>query len=291
MFKETNANAAVPMLAALCLSGCAVVPGTVQRGAANEFYEIETFASPVVRAVVERMEKERALFVFDIDNTLLQQPEGQFVGSDQWYRWQRSLDASSEFRVDCILDFQGAAYYMSHLRATDNGNSSAFVMELQDSGHDVIALTARSPEFRSATERELRRNNFDFQRSVPKGNPGVPGTYIPLRSEMLQTPRAASYQNGIAMLSGQHKGAALMDLLNRLGAAGDYDYIVFFDDVSENTMAMLDAFAGASITAIAYLYAGVAVDLAQYQFDDAVRIQNDVLAAFAQFQRFTECDI
>ena len=279
------------MLAILCLADCAVAPRPAQHEAANEFYEIETFASPAVRAVVERLEEERALFVFDIDNTLLQQPEGQFVGSDQWYRWQRSLDASSDYRVDCLLDFQGAAYYMSHLRATDHGYSSAFVMDLQDGGHDIIALTARSPEFRSATERELRRNNFEFRRSVPKGSQGFPGTYVPEQSAAIQAPREASYQNGIAMLAGQHKGAALMDLLNRLGAVGEYDYIVFFDDVPENTMAMTETFASESTVAIVFLFLGVDVGLDQYDVDEVEHIQNIILDAFEQFERSAHCDM
>ena len=263
-------------------------PGQAAQG---ELHEIDSFGSGLVTDVVGSVRQGRALFVFDIDNTLLQSPAGQFVGSDQWYRWQGTLADSSHAHVACVLDVQGAALHMAHLVPSDSGHSVELVLQLQQSGFDVIALTARSPRFRAVTERELLRNGFDFAGTVPRGHAGFPGTYLPRRSEVIRNPRAASYQSGIAMLAGQHKGAALLDLLDRLQAGHDYDQVVFFDDDRDNATDMLEAFDGEATAAVVFHYTGVDTDLSRYDLEEAVRIQGLILDAFSAFQRAPGCDI
>ena len=291
MIRATRKRLFLGTVLSWAVVGCSLSIGQDSLLTRSEYFEVDSLRDDSVDSVIQRMQSERALFVFDIDNTLLQYPQGRFVGSDQWYRWQRQLEESSSAKIDCVLDFQGVAYYISHLLPTDNGYSTSLVQNLQQSGHDVIALTARTPEFRAATERELQRNNFDFRTSVPRGHNGFPGVYFPRESGAIRIPRPASYQNGIAMLAGQHKGDALLDLLARLDATEEYDYVIFFDDATDNTSAMIETFDMTSTTAIVFHFTGVNIDLAQYDLEEAERIQDNMLSAFADFERSPECDI
>ena len=275
----------------LAFASCASPGWTPGPAEAGELHEIGSFRSGIVRDVIQRVRPGRALFVFDIDNTLLQSPEGQFVGSDQWYRWQETLGDTDRAKVECVLDIQGVAFHMAHLVPTDTGHSAELVLQLQRSGFDVIALTARSPQFRAATERELRRNSIDFTVSLPRDHAGFPGTYRPGPSDAIRTPRAASYQSGIAMLAGQHKGAALLDLLDRIGAGNDYDHVVFFDDNRDNANDMLEALDGGPIGAVSLLYTGVETDERQYDLGETKRVQDLILETFSAFERVPGCDV
>ena len=252
---------------------------------------IETYSDPAVQRLSEELPVRRTLFVFDIDNTLLESPGGQFLGSDQWYKWQKTLSENSPKKVECVLQVQGAAYYMAHLEPTENGSSADYVRSLQSDGFDVMALTARSPQFRSATIRELANNGFDFNRARPARHPGFPGVYEPQQSKLTARPRSASYQDGVAMLAGQHKGAALIDLLERLGAHNKYTNIVFFDDDEKNTNAMSEAYLGRAVDVKIFLYKAVDTDLSQYDLNRATEGQRLLQDAFARFSRRAGCDV
>lgn len=280
----------------LCLvlvsfSACQSTPTTPTGPPAQELITIQSYLDPQVRALTRELPPDATLFVFDIDNTLLESPPGQFVGSDQWYKWQTNLDKESPRKVDCVLQFQGAAYYMAHLNATEDGASTKYVNSVQQGGFDVLALTARSPQFRASTERELEANGFDFAKSLPAGHSGFPGTYTPDATDLIEKPRAASYQQGIAMLAGQHKGAALTDLLSRLGAGGKYHYIVFFDDDEKNTNAMYESLARSGVSGTIFLYKAVDIGVDQYDLSVTEANQAAVLTAFGVFSRRTDCDI
>lgn len=275
----------------LLLGACQTSSYNIESNPSQTTRTIESFSDPTVSRLSEQLTVENTLFVFDIDNTLLQSPDGQFLGSDQWYKWQRSLTENSSRKVDCVLQLQGAAYYMAHLEPTESGLSADYVASLQSRGFDVIALTARSPQFRSATHRELASNGFDFERMSPNRHPGFPGTYKPRRSELIAKPRAASYQDGVAMLAGQHKGAALIDLLERVGAHEKYTNIVFFDDDVKNTNAMREAYSGVKFTVEIFLYKAVNTDISQYDLDRTMKGQRALQDAFASFSRRDGCDI
>ena len=275
----------------LAIASCASPGSAPSPVTAGELHEIDSFGSGIVRDVIQRVGSGRTLFVFDIDNTLLQSPDGQFFGSDQWYRWQETLGDADQAKVECVLDVQGVAFHMAHLVPTDSGRSAELVLQLQQSGFDVIALTARGPQFRAATERELRRNSIDFTVSLPRDHSGFPGTYRPGRSDAIPTPRAASYQSGIAMLAGQHKGAALLDLLDRIGAGNDYDHVVFFEDNRENTNDMLEAIGDGQVDAFVLLYTGVDTDETQYDLGEARRVQDLILETYSAFERVPGCDM
>lgn len=278
-------------LALTSLAACQSTPSVSVGAPAQQTTTIQSFSDPRVGELTQELPVETTLFVFDIDNTLLESRAGQFLGSDQWYKWQKTLDDDSPGKVDCVLQLQGAAYYMAHLIATEEGASAAYVNSLQQSGYDVLALTARSPQFRSSTERELVANGFDFTRNVPAGHKGFPGTYTPNRTDLIMKPRAASYQQGVAMLAGQHKGAALTDLLGRIGASDKYQNIVFFDDDMKNTSAMNESLSRSGVMAVVFLYKAVDISLGQYDLEKTDASQAAMLAAFSIFGRRGGCDM
>lgn len=287
----TRLRLGVAMIAAASVTACVSTPDRTASAADDRLYTTGSYRSEIVTETVADLAGERALFVFDIDNTLLENPPGQFLGSAQWYSWQDELPDDDARKVGCLLDVQGVAYHMGQMVPTENGGVVPFVAGLQASGHDVIALTARGPEYRYATERELERATIDFSKSLPRDNAGFPGRYRPVESPSIQRPRDASYQNGIAMMAGQHKGAALVDLLARLGADGDYDVIVVFDDDEENTRDLIDSFTRDPRRAIVFHYTAVDASYDQDDIADAVRGQQEIAEAYSHFARDPGCDI
>ncbi len=295
MRKSDLKSSALLLALAVSMSACSVsVPfiGDDEPAPKTEdlVVTVSSFESPEVADAVDRLSGSRTLFVFDIDNTVLENPDGQFLGSAQWYDWQSDLPDTDSRKLNCLLQFQGAAYLMGHMQATEEGLSASFIAALQAAGQDVMALTARGPDFRPATERELKRAGIDFKKTMPQEFAGVPGRFKPDISAAIPVPRDASYQNGIAMLAGQHKGAALVDLLTRIGAGSAYDVIVFFDDDSKNTNAMLEVFSEDSRGAMIFRYTGVVSDLSQVDLAKTVRGQEAIAAAYAHFLRDQGCD-
>lgn len=281
-------NLSWPLAALLTVglsTGCAPTGPTRSIAPDDVLLETQSFKSSEVREVVEKHAGERTLYVFDIDNTLLQNPAGQFLGSAQWYDWQKDLPDGAREKVQCLLDMQGIAYNMTHMEGTEQGYASTLVAKLQSSGIDIIALTARGPDFRYPTERELMDNGMDFSKSMPNDFAGYPGSYLPARSPEISKPRNASYQNGVVMLAGQHKGAGLIDILDRIGAGQSYDTIVFFDDDEKNIKNMMASFTKDPRTAIVFHYQAVDRSFDQTQIAAAVQAQQLLENAYAQFKR------
>lgn len=194
-----------------------------------------------------KVKPERILLVLDIDNTLLSMDNP--LGSDQWFEWQRYLidhEPESKYKVadsfNGLLEAQGLLYNVSHMHPPQE-NLPGMIRRLQALGIRTVVLTSRGPEFRAATERELRRNGYDFAKSalpvhnIPGGsflpydleNPEKDGlTEAELDKFNLSVPRLITYENGIMMTAGQHKGAMLLTLLH--DTKDDVDAIVYDDD-------------------------------------------------------------
>lgn len=274
------------LLAASSLWGCAI---GARQAVPGESVAIVSFADPEVEKVLADVSDQRALFVFDVDNTLLAFPTEQFVGSDHWYQWQRDLPDSSPRKINCVFEMQAIAFRLQAMEATEDGYSARFVRSLQDRGFDVIGLTARGHDVRSVTERELARNGFDFARSSPRGHPGIPAAYVPSKSREIPAPREASFQNGLVMAAGQHKGAMLGDLLTRLDIGKHYDAVVFFDDVEKNVRAVADWFDGRRIAAHAFHYQGEAASFQGHDPDVTDAETAALLGVFAVFDREAQC--
>jgi hypothetical protein len=231
--------------AAALLALCAAAANSV----AGELTDTPEFAEvgAVVIKYARTIKPERILLAVDLDNTLLAMDEP--LGSDQWFEWQRYLlenEPESKYAVadsfHGLLAAQGLLYDTSSMHPPQE-NLPGLVRRLQQMGIRTIVLTSRSPEFRTATERELKRNGYDFAKSALSA-PNLPeGTFQPYdpkdpvkdgltRAEIerfhLNAPRPISYENGIMMTAGQHKGAMLLTLLH--DAASDIDAVVYDDD-------------------------------------------------------------
>ena len=256
---------------------------------AGESYTITSYSDPAIEKVLSRMSGERVLYVFDIDSTLLEYPKTQFVGSDHWYQWQSDLPKDSPQKIYCLLEMQAIANHLQPMIATEDGLSASLVGAIQGGGHDVIALTARGYDVRFATERELLRNGFNFSESAPAGHSGITGTYSPAENHEIPHPRDASFQNGVGMVAGQHKGAMLGDLISRLAAENLYDYIVFFDDGEENVKAVTDWFANHRITSLTFHYQGDATRFPGHELEQTQAETKALLSVFEVFGAETRC--
>lgn len=179
---------------------------------------------------------DKVLVALDIDNTLLAME--QDLGSDQWFSWQTALadeNRCNPLLVDDRFAVQGALFHASAMRPTQP-NATAQLRRMQDAGLKVIALTARGPDYRLQTFRELRRNGMTFW---PSAWPPRRGHSQPFTPEGAARP--VHYEDGVFFVSGQDKGAMLNELLRRSGEAAP-TLIVAVDDKQENLNAIMQAF-------------------------------------------------
>jgi hypothetical protein len=181
----------------------------------------------------QQFDPEGILIVFDIDNTLLTMP--QFLGSDHWYTWQREQQRSgSEYALDCLLDTQGLLFNVSPMQLTQ-ADAADIIARLQTKGISIMALTARDPDFRYPTERELARQGIDLSKTAPRINQAA-GQGIFAR----HGGRNISYLDGVMMVSGLHKGDQLAWLREHMTRS--YSHVIFVDDNARNTQAMRETY-------------------------------------------------
>ncbi len=209
-------------------------------------------------------DKQNTLVVFDIDNTLL--TTNQMLGGDAWFTWQRELLksgvktpelAAPDF--DSLLKIQAVLYSLSRMHPTDQINPLV-VHDLQTKGFPVIALTSRGFEHHDATMRELSQNAYEMKQTSIGPQDGYAGPYLPydlanpaqtglsaeeVAAYKLGNPRKVMFQNGVFFGAGQHKGAMLKTLLNKVGfrPCG----IVFIDDTPANTQKMWETYGDSAI--------------------------------------------
>jgi hypothetical protein len=221
----------------------------VAGASAGELVETKEFAEvgAAVLKYAHTIRPERILLVLDIDNTLLAMD--QPLGSDQWFEWQRYLidhEPKSKQKVansfGGLLEAQGILYNLSHMHPPQE-NLPGMMRKLQALGIRTLVLTSRGSEYRAATERELRRNGYDFAASAIPTKDLPRGSFMPydpkdpkrdgltkeeLTAYGLKEPKEVTYENGVMMTSGQHKGAMLLTLLHDAG--NEVDAIVYDDD-------------------------------------------------------------
>lgn len=211
--------------------------------ATDDFGEV----GAAVQNYVAEYGPEHVLLVVDIDNTLLAM--SQELGSDQWFEWQDFLlnhEPKSPDLVattfDGLLEIQGVLFMLGKMHPPEV-DQPAIIGRVQGMGVATVVLTSRSDEFRVATERELKTNGYDFASSALKVEDLPGGTYYPYDLEFpedaglsleeverfkLEEPRLVSYENGIMMSAGQHKGAMLLTLLDK--SERDIRAVVYADD-------------------------------------------------------------
>lgn len=209
----------------------------------DEFAEVGT----AVAQYANRFEPVRVLLVLDLDNTLLAMDSP--LGSDQWFEWQKYLlehEPQSELLVAKsfagLLAAQGLLYNLQPMHPPQE-NLPRLLRRVQQLGVRTVVLTSRGPEFRDATERELKRNGYDLAKSAIEVKRLPRGEFLPFHPDRphedgltqeeiakydLSDPRPISFEDGIMMTAGQHKGAMLLTLLH--DAEHDIDAVVYDDD-------------------------------------------------------------
>ena len=238
---------------------------------------------PVIRNFSECMEKalqlkekygaKNVLLAFDMDNTLMTSTTD--LGSEQWFDWQESLlsQGISPEKAACSLDellvLQGIFYYLFPMEPTDPG-LPRILKRLEDEGFKMLVLTSRGPEFHNATERELKSRLFDFSSAaIPAGTsysrPFLPYDYNDIaasgyltkpdiRQFNLSLPAPISYQNGILLTGGQHKGVMLKCILHITGYKPAA--IIYVDNKEKQIERVAKAFAGSNIKVTGLRYGG-----------------------------------
>jgi len=200
--------------------------------------EIDTFKDVIktVQTQNKLHSVENVLVILDIDNNILTSETD--IGSDVWYQWQRgklAVKPTKAQKVDCLFqDSIGLLYELGTMRLIEN-DVPAIIADWQKAGNTVIALTSRSPLYRTATERELSRAGIDFNESALK----VKGEEkTPVFREVIKRP--SSYMKGVFMTTGQNKGEMINYLLAKTGQK--FDAIIFVDDTKKNISNVYNAF-------------------------------------------------
>ncbi len=219
-----------------------------------------------IRQQIQRHGVDQLLIVLDIDNTLL--ASNHQLGSQAWTNWQEELiRESSPLAVtdnfSRLYQIMNTLYTMGHMSPPEP-QIPTMLKQLQNAGVKVIALTARGPDMRSATEREMLRNGYDLRQSSI--HQGAPGTYLP----DLPSPRAVSFQNGIYMTAGQHKGRMLIDLLKKTGQR--FKSLVFVDDSQKNVDHMDEAFNQYGIDGYSFRYGKMDPRVGQFRTSDKTAV-------------------
>jgi len=176
----------------------------------------------------------KTLLVFDIDDTLLTTPrfangQRQFFGSDRWYLWQSDTSlsdhAASADQVPCLYDVIAMNYEVG----TQEPTEPHLAQTIAALPGDKLLLTSRNPDYRDATERELKEAGFNLPIVQMLGN-ATDG-----KGFRTENGTFATYINGIYMTKGGNKGDMLLQLLSQIGLDGYYDAVVLIDD-SQNKL-------------------------------------------------------
>jgi len=170
--------------------------------------------------------EENALFVFDIDNTLLITNDNKF-GSDWWYA-QTKENPALKLNVDnaCLFDVLTPMFYSVFDTKPVFPEQPTTLDLLENPANKTIACTSRgySEIVGSSTVLELSENNFDFM----KGDTMTMSNGVVMRNDIIYT-------------KGKNKGIALLDYLQR----HPYEHIYYFDDSFFKVENVRDAFAEA----------------------------------------------
>ncbi|AXR05101.1 DUF2608 domain-containing protein [Salinimonas sediminis] len=219
------------------------------------------------------------LVVTDIDNTVLTATAD--LGSDIWYQWQTGkldVQPTPQQQVDCLYeDAIGLLYALAPMQLTEPA-VPALLASWQQQGNPVIALTARGPATRAATERELARYQLDFAQNPIRGKHHEP---LLLRDTL---EREYSYMKGIMMTSGQNKGVMLQRLIKQ--ADQHYKAIVFIDDSAKNIANMVNAYEQTGDTSV-YAYYYTLVEHQRLKENGAIITSEQAAAMTRQYQQLT----
>lgn len=257
---------------------------------AEGYYTTGDLKTPAELALSDQAAKKRILFVVDIDDTILTMP--QDVGSEAWLsarmdEIRRATPTGQTPVFDPLYFEQGLWYQVVNMQPTQP-DGPAVISDLQGSGIDVYALTARDPNLRGQTERALTRAGYDLSKApdcakplcVRRGRlrdseirPAVSGLKLPIAEKPY---RDVTVQDGVMMVAGQDKGIMLLLLAASLGR---YDAIYFVDDTQRNIDNVVRAAKLSKTPIYAWRYTGVLPKVEALHNDKARIHAADAVAA------------
>lgn len=166
-----------------------------------EIYETAEFSE------IEKHVAPGALVVFDIDNTLMEPI--QTLGSDQWfnYRYQRFIDNghSKTDALELTLKEYHSVQNVTKVRAVQPETPNV-VSNLQSTGINIMALTARGLALAHRTVEQLDTIGIDLARNAP------------VQEEVFfNNGKGVIFRSGVLFCSGTHKGKALFKFLDMIG--------------------------------------------------------------------------
>lgn len=211
----------------------------------EEVFSMKEVSEKIQQAAKEGHSPKRTLVVFDIDNTVLAQED--YLGSDQWFTWKSDqIRKTDPTLFTDLLNWQGVLFDRGLMRLTEK-NTKRLIQVLQKK-YPVIALTSRSPGYREATERELIRNGINFSKT--SFGRSTPGKIIPKGQK-----RLVSYETGVFMTSGLHKGEMLNYLIRKsFKGQNPFTQIIFIDDHLKNTSRVYETFSKLGIEILSLRY-------------------------------------
>ncbi len=238
-------------LALLAVIGCVARPATPSSVSVLVSEDIADVGA-AAESYARQFGAAETLIVFDLDDTLL--TASQPLGSDEWFNWARERFANDEEVARYLFARQGALMHEGAMQPVQPRTSS-LVEALQARGHPVMILTSRGSDYYLQTFRELRRNSLFFN--------GIVSTYEPSKKPYCRADgdRPVRYADGVLMVSGQHKGVHLLDLMGR--ARYQPRAVVFIDDGKKNVERVASSLRDAGIEGTLYHYVGSASAKAQ----------------------------
>ena len=113
--------------------------------------------------VLDYVDNQRTVVVFDLDNTLVH--PGKDLGSDQWFSYLFKEKLATGSTVQAALEEILPLYYEVHdhiLLCPVEPESPSTVSTLQKNGVITVALTSRSLPLVKRTQEQLRDAGFSF---------------------------------------------------------------------------------------------------------------------------------
>ncbi|MGZ3722224.1 MAG: DUF2608 domain-containing protein [Bdellovibrionales bacterium] len=234
-----------------------------------------------------KYDKAEVLLVYDIDNTLL--TANQDLGGDAWFNWQAAKIQSGDLKdtvaqdMNGLIDAQSTIFSYGKMHAVDAEGPGVF-NRLQHEGYSTLLLTSRGTNNRDATVRELSRNGYDLS-IRPLADHGIAGQFIPydiqhpeesgltqqeIKALGLGPARSVTIVDGLYMTSGQHKGAMLQTLINRLHRT--FRAVLFIDDTPKNLTRMHDALDSVGIDVVTIRYSKLDTEVQRFDRGDKAQV-------------------
>ena len=262
-----------------------------------DFRDVES----TVEFLVDRFGAHHVLLVLDIDNTILAM--NHELGSDQWFEWQKFLvenkpysNAAVASDFDGLLEVQGTLYNLAKMHPPQK-DLPAIIGRIQELGIHTLVMTSRGPEFRVATERQLKENGYEFARSELPVHDLPGGDYLPYdlddpaadgltKDDVLMfnllAPRRVNYANGVYMTAGQPKGAMLLTMLKY--ANPDIRAVVYVDDNIRHVAYVFAAMVRRGKEISAYHYTREDNNVKRFQYGD----KDEVIRRWRKLDRTLE---